>query len=47
MAWGGAEEKDAEVRKGNKDAKNWQDKAQKILEDMVSLTQISLALLIL
>jgi hypothetical protein len=39
MAWGGAEEQAAEFREGNYDAKNWQDEAQKILEDTVSLTQ--------
>ncbi|KAH8982152.1 hypothetical protein EDB83DRAFT_2536613 [Lactarius deliciosus] len=32
MAWGGAEEQAEEIQAGNKEAKNWQDKAQKILE---------------
>lgn len=36
LAWGGAEEQAAERRKGNRLAKNWQDKAQKILEITVS-----------
>jgi hypothetical protein len=36
LAWGGAEEQEAERRKGNRLAKNWQDEAQKILERIVS-----------
>jgi hypothetical protein len=39
MAWGGAEEQEAEYLGGNEDAKNWQDEAQKILEDTVSPNQ--------
>jgi len=35
MAWGGAEEQEAERRNGNRYAKNWQDEARKILEKMV------------
>jgi hypothetical protein len=35
MAWGGAEEQAEERRKGDKDAKNWQDEAQQILEKTV------------
>jgi hypothetical protein len=35
MAWGGAEEQEKERRKGNKEAKNWQDEAQQILEKTV------------
>jgi hypothetical protein len=35
LAWGGAEEQAAECQAGNLDAKNWQDKAQKILEKAV------------
>ena len=36
LAWGGAEEQEAEHRKGNWLAKNWQDEAQKILERIIS-----------
>jgi hypothetical protein len=36
LAWGGAGEQEAECRKGNRQAKNWQDEAQKILEQTVS-----------
>jgi hypothetical protein len=35
MAWGGAEEQEEERRKGNRDAKNWQDEAQQLLEKTV------------
>jgi hypothetical protein len=35
LAWGSAEEQEAGRRAGNPDAKNWQDEARKILEDMV------------
>ena len=35
LAWGGAEEQEAECKAGNPDAKNWQDEAHKILEGMV------------
>jgi hypothetical protein len=38
MAWGGAEEQEEERRKGNREAKNWQDEAQQILEKTVCLT---------
>jgi hypothetical protein len=34
--WGGDEEKRAEQARGNKDAKNWQDEAQKVVETAVS-----------
>ena len=36
MAWGGAEEQEAERRKWNFLAKNWQDEAEKVLERTVS-----------
>ncbi|KAM6492375.1 hypothetical protein JOM56_012100, partial [Amanita muscaria] len=36
MMWGGDEEKRAEQARGNKDAKNWQDEAQKVVETAVS-----------
>jgi len=36
LAWRGAEEQEAECQKGNRQAKNWQDEVQKILERMVS-----------
>ncbi|KAF8068687.1 hypothetical protein FPV67DRAFT_1394377, partial [Lyophyllum atratum] len=32
MAWGGAEEQRAEIRKGNLDAKDWVDEARQIVE---------------
>lgn len=35
LAWGGAEEQEAECKAGNPDAKNWQDEARKILENTV------------
>ena len=35
MAWGGVEEQQEERRKGNIEAKNWQDEAQQILEETV------------
>jgi hypothetical protein len=35
---GGVEEQEAEHQMGNWEAKNWQDKVQKILETMVCLT---------
>jgi hypothetical protein len=35
MAWRGAEEQEKECQKGNTEVKNWQDKAQKILEETV------------
>jgi hypothetical protein len=35
MAWGGEKEQKEERRKGNKEAKNWQDEAQQILENTV------------
>jgi hypothetical protein len=38
MAWGGADEQEKERRKGNEDAKNWQDEAQQILEATVCPT---------
>ncbi|KAH9955593.1 hypothetical protein BC827DRAFT_1271578 [Russula dissimulans] len=34
LAWGGLEEQEAECKVGNPLAKNWQDEAQKILEQM-------------
>jgi hypothetical protein len=36
LAWGGAEEQEAEIEAGNLEAKNWQDEARKILEKTVS-----------
>ena len=38
MAWGGAAEQEAEHRKGNILAKNWQDEAEKLLDSTVSIT---------
>jgi len=35
MAWGGPEERDAEIEAGNVDAKDWQDEARKIVEKTV------------
>ena len=35
LAWGGEKEQFEEKAVGNKDAKNWQDKARNILEDTV------------
>jgi hypothetical protein len=35
LAWGGAKEQEAERKAGNRHAKNWQDEARKILENMV------------
>jgi hypothetical protein len=35
MAWGGAEDQAREIRGGNKNAKNWQDEAKKIVEATV------------
>ena len=37
MAWGGEEERLIEIEAGNRDAKNWQEEAMKILEKAVSL----------
>lgn len=37
LTWGGAEEQEKERRKGNHNAKNWQDEASKIVEATVSL----------
>ena len=37
MAWGGEEERLVEIEAGNRDAKNWQEEAMKILEKAVSL----------
>ncbi len=39
LAWGGAEEQAAERRKGNRLAKNWQDEAQKMLDELLELSQ--------
>ncbi|KAG6905225.1 hypothetical protein DXG01_004108 [Tephrocybe rancida] len=36
MAWGGAKEQEAERRAGNPNAKNWQDEALKIVENMAA-----------
>ena len=36
MAWGGADEHEAELRKGNFWAKNWQKEAETLLETTVS-----------
>lgn len=35
MAWGGPEERDAEIEAGNVHAKDWQDEARKIVEKTV------------
>jgi hypothetical protein len=37
MAWGGAEEQEAEREAGNPDAKNWQDEALKIIEQTMEV----------
>jgi hypothetical protein len=37
MAWGGVEEQAREHAVGNAHAKDWQDEARKIIEQMVSL----------
>ena len=37
MTWGGAEEQAKERASGNSNAKNWQDKARKIIETHVSI----------
>ena len=37
LTWGGAKEQEKERRKGNHNAKNWQDEASKIVEATVSL----------
>jgi hypothetical protein len=36
LNWGGLEEQEAELAKGNLHAKNWQDEARNVLEDLVS-----------
>jgi hypothetical protein len=36
MAWGGAAEQEVERRKGNFEAKNWHEEAEKVLERTVS-----------
>jgi hypothetical protein len=36
MAWGGAEEQAKERAAGNRNAKNWQDEARKLVEKTVS-----------
>lgn len=43
LAWGGPDEQEEERRKGNPYAKDWQDKARKIIEKTVSffVTKIS------
>jgi hypothetical protein len=38
LAWGGQKEQAEERTAGNKNAKNWQDEAQKILETTVRVT---------
>lgn len=35
LHWGGAKEQERDRAKGNLNAKNWQDEARKILEDLV------------
>ena len=35
LAWGGPDEQAAEIAAGNPNAKDWQDKARKIVERMV------------
>ena len=37
MAWGGAKEKEEELRKGNFLAKDWQKEAETLLETTVSM----------
>lgn len=36
-AWGGAEEKEAEIAAGNAHAKDWQDEARQVIEKTVSI----------
>jgi len=36
LAWGGPEEKEAEIARGNSQAKDWQDEARQIVENTVS-----------
>jgi hypothetical protein len=38
LAWGGQKEQAEEHAAGNKNVKNWQDEAQKILETTVRVT---------
>ena len=38
LAWGGEKEQAEERAAGNQNAKNWQDKAKKILETTVRVT---------
>jgi len=45
--WGGAKEQEAEQDAGNWNAKNWQDEAQKVLEQMVHLLHPVLVVLII
>ena len=37
--WGGDEERENNIAAGNRDAKNWQDEAMKVLEDTVSFAK--------
>lgn len=41
LSWGGAEEQEIERLEGNLNAKNWQDKAHKVLENTVSINSWS------
>jgi len=45
LAWGGAKEQEAEQAAGNWNAKNWQDEAQKIMENTVSVLLLYVKLL--
>lgn len=42
MTWGGEEEQAKEYAAGNRDAKNWQDEAQKIVEKTVSIYSVQI-----
>jgi tmRNA-binding protein len=42
LKWGGAKEQEEEHKKGNLDAKDWQDEARKILENTVSIIFLSI-----
>ena len=37
LKWGGEKEQEEECERGNMDAKDWQDEAQKVLETTVSI----------
>jgi hypothetical protein len=45
LVWGGLEEQEAKRKAGNPFAKNWQDEAQKILEQVVCMQSLVTAYL--